>query len=102
MLIIFIGFTGAYASFRQANFKKNVAQRVNGYRLANGNFIFLWKNAPYFKMVLTTNTGKYIKDGYVKFPGKTWKNPATWTNHSPKFYTIVGFHGIGGAGMVLH
>merc|ERR1712098_381630 len=44
--------------------------------------------------VLTSNTGRFIKDGYVKNPGKTWKNPKTWTTHKPKFYTILGFQGI--------
>merc|ERR1711962_935850 len=99
MQIVRILYTRAYASFRQANLKGLQARRVNGYRLSNGNFMFRWINGGYFKMVLTTNTGRYIKDGYVKSPGKTWKNPATWTNHSPKFYTIVGFHGIRATGL---
>ena len=91
---VHIKFTGAFANFHQANLKGLQARRVKGYRLSNGNFIFVWKNGGLWKMVLTSNTGRFIKDGYVKNPGKTWKNPKTWTTHKPKFYTIHGFHGI--------
>ena len=72
---------------------------MKGFKLCNGNFIFAFNydfhGTKWHKMVLTTNSGKFIQDGYVNTPKKDWKDPKQWTNVYKKFYDISNFHGIG-------
>ena len=61
--------------------------------LDNGNFIFVWKNGGYWKMVLTNNKGETLKDGWVR-PGAPWKDTSKWTINKPAgFYSISNFRG---------
>ncbi len=84
-------FDESTADFNQSNIQGIQARNMPGYRLHNGNFIFLWRNVDYWNMVLTQNNGTQIKGGYVKDPGNTWKDPNTWT--SSTIYSISKFKG---------
>ena len=62
--------------------------------MENGNFIFVWRNGGYWKMVLTTNKGETMKDGWVRNPGTSWKDTSKWTINKPAgFYSISNFKG---------
>ena len=85
----FSGFLRATADFRQHGIQ---AKGVDGHLLDNGNFIFLWRDGGYFKMVLTNNDGTKIKNGYLSDPGTTWKDTNTW-NRNKDAYSISNFTG---------
>ncbi len=88
---------GATADFSQSNVGGVQSQGVSGELLNNGNFIFMWRDDGYFKMVLTSNSGNKIKDGYVYAPGRTWKDPNTWETARlrPNTYSITNFRAFG-------
>jgi len=85
------GATSATADFRQEKLPGIRAHGVQGHMLNNGNFIFYWINGPYRKMVLTTNSGKQIKSGYVMKGDSFWKDVSKW---KPYGYSISNFKAI--------
>ena len=85
-------FLRATADFSQKNLNDIQAHRLPGILLANGNFIFKWIDGGYWKMVLTTNDGNTIKDGYVRPDSSNWQDSSTWnTSEGPGFYSISNF-----------
>ena len=57
--------TDATADFYQQNLDGVQASDVKGELLNNGNFIFVWRDSPFMKMVLTQNDGSIIEEGYM-------------------------------------
>jgi hypothetical protein len=86
-------FQQAIGDFDQVNMLGVQRKQVKGRLLKNGNFIFYWASKQYIKLVLTTNTGKFIKCGWLKKPAKTWLKPDTWINRKRK-YRIINFKGL--------
>ena len=82
----------ATADFSQRNLTGIQATGLQGVKLANDDFIFAWINDGYQKMVLTTNQGQTIRDGWVR---STWMNSSTWSldPSGPNFYSISNFQG---------
>merc|ERR1711937_850540 len=65
------------------------AKNVKGYKMPDSNFIFSWNDGEYRKMVLASNTGEQIKNGFLPQPAATWKDPNTWEPVAPSArYTI--------------
>ena len=93
-----IEFTSASAMFKERGSRR---KNVPGYLLDNGNFIFIWSNRGYYKMVLTSNQGTQLHSGYVRVPSNTWeklwKDSSTWALAGGKadYYTIADFQGRG-------
>ena len=86
-------FNAASADFHQANL--NGTSEVEGHLLNDGDFIFVWVNDGFRKMVLTTNKGITIKAGYLRTSSpESWSNPSTWIDNG-SFYTIKNFRGRG-------
>ena len=88
----------ATGDFYQQNLKGVQARGVKGYLQPDtGNFIFIWKNAGWWKMAVTSNQGKQLKCGYVKANSKSWLDQKTWASVQTKnfFYIIKNFQGTG-------
>ena len=84
----------ATADFHQRGQDGVQASGVKGELLNNGNFIFVWKDGKYMKMVLTQNDGRIIEDGYMlsdEVDKSNWKNSAIWKHGSKGFYYIQNF-----------
>ena len=88
----------AYANFYQKNL--HGVRRVKGFRLRNGNFIFALKSGCLWKLVLTSNNGRFIKNGYVRDGYGVWTNPASWRKQALEVYTVFNFHGIRGGNAI--
>ena len=86
-------FARAFADFNQKDPAGILQKGISGEPLENGDFIFYTRDDGKWKMVLTTNQGEPIKDGYVMEPGTNWKDPSTWTNREPGDYFITNFNG---------
>jgi len=89
--------TEAHADFSQSNLNGIQAKNVEGVRLPDGNFIFVWRDEGYKKMVLTDNQGDILKAGYVRDAVPGWDNPATWTPSGVDGrwgYTVTNFNGV--------
>jgi len=89
--------TEAHADFSQSNLNGIQAKNVEGVLLPDGNFIFVWRNEGYKKMVLTDNQGDILKAGYVRDAVPGWDNPATWTPSGVEGrwgYTVTNFNGV--------
>ena len=88
--------TDATADFYQQNLDGVQASGVKGELLDNGNFIFVWRDSPFMKMVLTQNDGSIIEEGYIfldEVEESNWKNSANWKHGSKGFYYIEKFKG---------
>lgn len=88
--------TEAHADFSQSNLNGIQAKNVEGVRLPDGNFIFVWKDEGFKKLVLTDNQGDVLKAGYVRDAAPGWENPATWTPSGVEGrwgYTVTNFNG---------
>ena len=88
--------THATADFHQRNLEGVQAYDVKGELLNNGNFIFIWRDSPFMKMVLTQNDGSYIEEGYMhldEVDESNWKNTKNWSHGSKWFYYITNFQG---------
>ena len=85
--------TDATADFNQRNLAGVRAYRVEGELLDNGNFIFSWIDGSWRKMVLTSNTGTAIKDGYVSKDATNYKDTTSWKS-GPGYY-LTNFKGPG-------
>ena len=86
----------ATADFHQQKLIGVQASDVEGELLKNGNFIFVWNNGPFKKMVLTENDGSVIEEGYMRLnqvDESNWKNSAIWMHGSKGFYYISNFKG---------
>ena len=67
-------------------------ENVRAYLLDNGNMIFSWIDGGKMrKMVLATNHGNAIKDGYLPKQSTTWKDSDTWTTRTAGLFTIKNF-----------
>ena len=95
ILVIHGVYRNAIADIQIQNAAGSVtAEKKYGLKLPNGSFIFVFDDAPFRRMVLTTNDGVYIRSGYVVIPftssTDTWLEPQQWQNAS---YSIGNFTG---------
>ena len=68
------------------------ASRVEGRILDDGNIIFHWIDGEVTrKMVLTSNHGQTIKDGFLPVSESSWVNPDTWKTETKGLYAISKF-----------
>ena len=86
--------TSAIADFSLRSPDTIRATQLYGYRTRADNFIFHWDDPPYRKLVLTTNDGGYIHDGYLYLPATTWTDINTWKWAA--IYTMKNFKGFAG------
>ena len=85
-----IVFMRATADFNEKNIGVQ-SKRINGRVLNTGQIIFSWLDGSDRKMVLTSNTGQPIKDGYLEASSNTWVNPDTWKSKDSGSYSISNF-----------
>ena len=75
--------------------EKNIGLRgrkIKGHILTNGQIIFTWSDGTDRKMVLTSNYGQTIKDGYLKLDSdKSWTDPDNWKSKDSGTYSITNF-----------
>ena len=64
---------------------------LQGVRMNDGRFIFMWIDGELRKMVLTENDGTQIAAGYLDKPENDWRDENTWYSGS---YEINNFQGI--------
>ena len=80
----------ATADFWQKDMEGAQEKTDHGHLLDDGNFIFWWLDGPIRKMVLTTNYGKQMQQGYLA-AAELWENPETWRTITNAFYYIENF-----------
>ena len=83
-------FMRATADFWQKDMEGAQEKTDHGHLLPDGNFIFWWLDGPIRKMVLTTNYGKQMQQGYLA-AAELWENPETWRTITNAFYYIENF-----------
>ena len=75
--------------------EKNIGLRgrkIKGHILTNGQIIFTWSDGTDRKMVLTSNYGQTIKDGYLEMDSdKSWTDPDNWKSKDSGTYSITNF-----------
>ena len=79
----------AKAEFNEKKVLKD--RRVDGRILESGNIVFSWEDGENRKMVLTSNYGQPIKDGFLPTAESSWTNPDTWKTQTKGLYTITNF-----------
>ena len=73
-------FSTATADFEQKDGDSVMqeAKNVHGDLQANGDFIFSHDTLTNRKMVRTSNSGVFLKAGYLPLPATNWKNSESW------------------------
>ena len=66
---------------------------VKGEVLDNGNIIYSTTkdDGKTRKLILTSNHGNPLKDGYLPANDKSWRDPNTWKSRTKGLYTISKF-----------
>ena len=95
----------ATADFKQRNLVGVQIYGAKGVRMKNLNFVFSWIDSNLRKMVLTSNDGRLLKNGYMKVSESMeeewnsfnmqmeskWKDPVNWKETDLGFYTVTNF-----------
>ena len=95
----------ARADFKQRNLEGLQISGAEGERMKNLNFVFSWIDSNLRKMVLTSNDGRLLKNGYMKVSESMeeewnsfnmqmeskWKDPVNWKDTDLGFYTVTNF-----------
>ena len=73
-------------------------KKIPGILLDNGNFIFYldYHFDGEKKLVLTSNSGHFIKSGFMKISSHDWMNPSKWSIPYQYKYRVENFHGFEG------
>ena len=62
-------------------------------RLPDGNFIFMWKRSNFWYLVLTSNDGQHLSDGWDDGNGFKKMKPDQWRDKDTNAYSIANFKG---------
>ena len=65
-----------------------ISRRTKGHILDNGDIVFSAVNQGVRKMVLTSNHGATIKDGYLPEGESTWNQPDSWKSDTKGIYSL--------------
>ena len=79
----------AKADFNEKKVLK--ASRVDGLVMDDGNVIFQWIDGVTRKMVITSNYGSIIKDGFLPESDTSWRDPDNWKTETKGLFTITNY-----------
>ena len=87
-------YSAAVADFqkRNGNYWQTQSTNTFGVLQKNGDFIFAQYIRNYRRLVRTSNSGAFIKAGYIALAAANWEKSENWKEVS--FYRVTNFTGI--------